>query len=203
MNKKFRGILIGMILGDATLRVRKDTQYPNTWHNVLSIKHGEKQKEYIEYKANLIHSMFGGKPITVRPINNSGYPGYLIYKSHKYFRILYKRMYKNGKKTFTSQVLNWLTPEGIAIWYMDDGSLCAKKRNGKIHAYDLYLNTYSTKEENEVIIQYFQDAYDIHFTLSKNKGLYRIRCGTKEARKFIELVKPYIIPSMQYKIDMQ
>lgn len=38
---------------------------------------------------------------------------------------------------------------------MDDGCLFAKKRNGKIHAWELYLNTYLTDEKNQIIIDYF------------------------------------------------
>ena len=96
-----------------------------------------------------------------------------------------------------------LTPQGIAIWYMDDGGLSAKKRDGKIHAYELFLNTHETKETNQIIINYFLEVHDIKFTQVKNKGLYRLRCGTKQARKFIALIEDYVIPSMRYKIDMQ
>ena len=42
---------------------------------------------------------------------------------------------------------------------MDDGSLCKKVRNGKIHAWELYLNTYLSKEENQVIIDYLVDEF--------------------------------------------
>ena len=86
---------------------------------------------------------------------------------------------------------------------MDDGSLCKKVRNGKIHAWDLYLNTYLTKEENQVIIDYFKEVHAISFGQVKNNGTYRLRCGTKEARKFIKLIEKHIIPSMKYKIEMK
>ena len=35
------------------------------------------------------------------------------------------------------------------------------------------------------------NGFGLKFTLKYNKGLYSIRCGTKSARKFIELIKPY------------
>lgn len=75
---------------------------------------------------------------------------------------------------------------------MDDGGLSQKKRNGKVHANDLILNTHLSKEENQVIIDYFKEEWDIHFTQIKNKNRYRLRCGTREARKFISIVEPYI-----------
>lgn len=202
MNKMDRGILIGMVLGDGCLSVFRDKRYANSFHQSLSLKHGANQKEYIEYKRDLIHSIFGGKKPKVREINNNGYLGYTVSKSNSYFRVLHKQMYPNRKKTISRKVLDKLTPHGIAIWYMDDGSLYPKKRNGKIHAYELILSTYISIEENEIIIDYFKENYDINFKIAKSKGSFRLRLGTREARKFIKIVEPYIIDSMKYKIKI-
>ena len=202
MNKIDRGILIGMVLGDGCLNVRKDKRYKNSFHQRLTLKHGMKQKEYIEYKRDLLHSIFGGNKSKVNVINNNGYIGYSVSKSNSYFRVLHKQMYPNGKKRVSRKVLDKLTPHGIAIWYMDDGSLYPKKRNGKIHAYELILSTYIPIEENQIIIDYFKEVYDINFNIAKSKGSYRLRLGTKEARKFIKIVEPYIINSMEYKIKI-
>ncbi len=203
MDRKTRGILVGMVLGDGHLQVSKDTRYKNSWKNIFVVKHSEKQRDYIRYKAELLHKHLGGKKPQVHEINNNGFPGYVLYKSDKYFRHLYRRMYKDRIKVITRKVLEMLTDEGLAIWYMDDGSLCAKKRGGKIHAFDLFLNTYCSEEECQEIVKFFKERYGIKFTVSKNKGKFRVRCGTKEARKFIEIVKPYIIPSMLYKVTMR
>lgn len=202
MNKKNRGILIGMILGDGYLYVRKDKNYPNTWVQNLSVLHGQNQRDYIEHKAQKIHSIIGGKAPNVRKIKNNGYIGYRFDKSNSYFRVLHRWIYKNNVKTYTRKVLDMLTPEGIAYWYMDDGSLYPKKRKGKIHAYELVLSTYVSKEQNQIIIDYFCEVHNLKFGLSKSKGKYRLRMGTKEARKFIELVDPYIIKSMKYKTNI-
>jgi len=200
MNAIKRGVLIGLVLGDGHLRVCRDKRFPNSWHSEFSVTHRASQKEYIEYKAKLLHSILGGKLPKVSLVNNNGKPGYKIYKSHRYFRVLHGWIYKNGRKCFTEKILRWLTPQGIALWYMDNGCLSAKRRNGKVHAYELTLNTYVSEEENRIIAEYFAEAYGIVFTVSKSHGSYRIRCGTKEAKKFIELIRPYIIPCMEYKV---
>ena len=202
MNEKKRGILIGMILGDGHLQVIKVPNKPNSWTQNFCLKHGQNQKEYIEHKANVLHSILGGNKPKVFEINNNGYVGYRMSKSNSYFRILHGWIYKDKVKTYSRQVLNWLTPEGIAYWYMDDGSLYPKKRNGKVPSYELILSTYVSEEQNQVIIDYFADTYDIHFKKVKSKGSYRLRLATKEARKFVSLVEPYIIDSMFYKIDI-
>lgn len=196
MNKENRGILVGMVLGDGYLRkVSRNT-------SCIIIKHSYEQYEYLDYKAELLSKVFKCKKPAIRIIDNNGYKGAILFKGHRYLDILRKWIYIGGKKTYSRKILNYLTPQGIALWYMDDGSLIAKKRDGKIHAFEMYLSTYTTKEENQVIIDYFKEVWDVNFTQTKNKGKYRLRCGTKEFRKFREIIEPYIIPSMRYKIDM-
>lgn len=201
MNRKNKAILIGMAIGDGYISSRKSKKY-NYTQNSISFIHSEKQKEFIEYKAEKLHSIFGGKCPNINFFYNNGYPAYRMIKTHKYLRIIYKLMYPSGKKYISRKCLEYLTPEAIAIWYMDDGNLAKKKRNGKIHAYELYLNTFVTDEEHDAIISYFKEKWDVSFSKVKNNGGYRLRCGTIEAKKFIKIIERFIIPSMQYKIDI-
>lgn len=201
MNKHDKSILIGLTLGDGYISEKKDKRYNHTQYGI-NIIHCEKQKEYIEYKAKLLHSIFGGKEVKVHFFMNNNYPVYRLSKSNKYFKILRRLIYPNGKKMITKNVLKYLTPESIALWYMDDGSLSKKKRNGKVHSYELFLNTYSTDLEHDDIIEYFYNVWNIKFSKVKSKGGYRLRCGTIEARKFINIIDKYIIPSMKYKTDI-
>ncbi len=190
MNKEQRGIIIGMILGDGCIQ-----------NNRLNLCHSIDQIEYLRYKANILESILGGSKNSIRETtSNNGYLCCRYGKSNTYIGILRKWIYKNDKKTISRRILDMLSLHGLAIWYMDDGCLSPKYRNGKIHAFDLTLNTYLDIDENKIIINYIKDTYGIEFKLSKGKGKYRLRIGTIEARKFIALIEPYIIPSMQYKI---
>jgi hypothetical protein len=201
MNKKNKGILIGLCIGDGYITNKIHKKY-NYIQNSIVFYHCAKQKEYIDYKAELLLSVFGGKKPNVVLFNNNGYPGYRMMKTHKYFKILRELLYKDNHKLITRRCLDYLTPQGLAIWYMDDGNLAKKKRNGKIHAYELYLNTFVTDEEHDEIINYFKEKWDINFSKVKNHNGYRLRCGTKEARKFIKIIDKYVIPSMKYKTDI-
>jgi hypothetical protein len=188
-----KALLLGMIIGDGYLSKNQ---------SLIKIVHNEKQLEYLIYKKKILENILNCKEIKIHKIKPNMYNTqcYSIQKGHKYFRILRKWLYKNDKKFLTTKILNMLNIESIAMWYMDDGCLCAKKRNGKIHAYELVLNTYLSKEENEIIINYFKDKWNITFGLNKSKGLYRLRMGTKEARRFCNLLKDYVIPCMKYKL---
>ena len=71
--------------------------------------------------------------------------------------------------------LKKLTPLGIAIWYMDDGSTLFQKNSvGKIESRKGYLNTQGyTKEENETLNQAYSNLENIEallYNLNINKN---------------------------------
>ena len=187
-NIEKRAILLGLAIGDGNI-------YYNKKGSGITIRHSDAQLEYLTHKISLLESIYNTH-INILKVQN----GNQISKGDsKHFRIYRKWLYPNGVKTI-SRVLKYLNLQSIALWYMDDGSLTAKKKQGKIHGYELTLNTYIDKEENQKIIDWFLSNYNIKFTQTKGKGKYRLRMGTKEAKKFCSLLRPYIIPSMEYKL---
>lgn len=197
MTQEEKSLIIALIIGDGHI--------DNTGR--ISINHCEKQKEYLQFKADLIYDIIGGKPITLHKtkscIKGKEYHGYSIRKCCKKKLIQFRQlMYPNGRKEITREILEQLTPQGIAIWYMDDGSLTPERdRSGNIKAYKLGIATYLSKEENQVIIDYFKEKWNLEFHSHKDGSQYRLRMGTKEARKFLQLVRPYVnIECMKYKV---
>lgn len=202
MNRRSRGILVGMSIGDGYL-VRQNYSYS------LRIEHSLKQLPYLEHKANKLDSIFGGKKRVVYRRDrldkrtNKTYRSCSIAKGNKYFKYLLKRLYPNGTKTYTKQVLDYLTPEGVAIWYMDDGNckLSISKRTGKISSCQTYLATHCTKGEAELIVDYFRETWGVVFKIYTRKDGSCVICANTQASKvFVALVRKYIIPSMAYKI---
>ena len=109
-------------------------------------------------------------------------------------------LYPNGKKEYTRQVLDLLDAQGLAIWFMDDG--CIDRPVDKNPMGILNTCGHKPNGEEEVVIQkYFEEVWNIKVSLNKNHGRYRIRMSNPEFKKFIEIIKPYIIPSLLYKID--
>jgi hypothetical protein len=219
MNKDDRALLIGMAIGDGYVRVCEqvkkrelangETTFYSSINSNLIINHSAKQKQYLEYKAELIGKIFNSKPPKLTPtttyLKKTGktYNLYRISKGHKYFKLLRKWMYPRGIKTYTRFILNKLNAQAIAIWYMDDGFLKKiKNKEGKITSVSLCIATYCSLEEIEIITEYFRQVWGVSFNqvFCKNSNLYYLRTGTKEAKKFMEIVKPHIIPSMSYKI---
>lgn len=197
MTETENSLIVALLLGDGYISPE----------GRICINHSEKQREYIEYKANLLHRIVGGKPIRIHKtkstVKGKTYNTYSIRKCNKKLLLPFRELlYPNGRKEISRKVLESLTLEGIAIWYMDDGSLSAERVNGKIHAYKLGIATYLSYDENKVITDYFKEKWNIQFNIHKDGSHYRLRMGTKEARKFIKLVKPYVsqIECMQYKV---
>ena len=187
-----KSVLFGICIGDGYISSK----------NRLIIRHGSKQKDYILFKKNRIESILK-RSINIYTYKYNGYECYQFGIGHPYFKCLRKWIYKNNKKYISKNVLSKMDEEAIAFWYMDDGSLSAKKRKGIIHAYELSISTYCSEKEVENIISFFKEKFNIKFTKRKNKGFFCIRCGTKEARKFIKIVSPFICDSMFYKINME
>lgn len=194
--KETRTAFLSVILGDGWI----------TKTGSAEITHCSSQLDYLQWKRKYLVSK-GVECGAIRPFNNSGFPAYRLYiKTTSYGKLYRKVLYKDGyKNIYRRKLLNKLNREHLAIWYMDDGGLSHKKRNGKIHANELFLNTHTTKENNQIIIDYFCDVWDISFTQVKNRGHYRIRCGTKEARKFLAVVQEYVsqVPCMIHKLNIK
>ena len=193
MNKKEQ-LIYTMILGDGWL-CSKD----------LRIQHSQNQLEYLKWKRKLLIKS-GINCSIIKYKDNNNFPAYYFYtKSYDFIRNFKNKYYFPTKKECILNNLEVLTPLSIAIWYMDDGGLSQKYRDGQLVANELMLNTGFQKDENQIIIDYFKKYWDINFSQCKNNSVYRLRCGTKEARKFADIVKPYLIQNSEllYKIKIK
>lgn len=76
---------------------------------------------------------------------------------------------------------------------MDDGCKC-KPYGGAL----LCTNCF-TRDELKLIQEMFSKKFDINVTLNCTSNLVYI--PTKEFPKFKNLISPYIIPSMKYKLE--
>jgi DNA-binding CsgD family transcriptional regulator len=181
-------ILYGSLLGDMSIGMQ--------WNEArFSIIHGGNQESYFDYKCSFFKGLLGKINKTPRfdKRTNKYYNRYSVRsKCNKIFTDLYNELYVNGIKTVTTEWLNKLTERSIAFWFMDDGS-----NNGVIAT-----NCFSY-EECSLIKDWFKNKYNIDTTIEcqKNKGglQYLIYIKNSSKPKFYNLVKPYIIPDMEYK----
>lgn len=198
MDKRKKSLLIGLVLGDGHLNSNSGVS--------LEIMHGHKQKFYLEYKQKLIAELLNCSEPKI--YHRKSTDCYKISKGHKYFKTLKRWIYDGKEKRFSKKILNYLTPEAIAIWFMDDGT------HGKdyypwdktrIRSHSFHLYTYTNEEDTQNIIDFFKEKFDIKFypiwrKMQDGSLKAYLRCRTKEGRKLSKLLRPYIIPGMEYKI---
>ena len=185
-------LLIGSLLGDGCFcSVGKKAK-----NMCLSIAHSEKQKEYLEYKWKILNEYNLVSSIIEYHINNNRYSHELVgyrlkSKLHPIFTNIRNKYYdSNGHKRIFKEFVKDIDALGLAIWYMDDGYVT---KNSCI------LSTCSfTLEEQSLLADILLDKFNLHFTVGKhNNSMY---LQAKDFSKFVELIKRYIIPSMQYKL---
>jgi hypothetical protein len=205
MNRKNRGLLVGTLLGDSSIHLAKEGNAR------FQFTHEQKQKDWAFYKADAVFSMFGGEKREPRIYTSKTAYGLCTYykfsRGHKYMNYLHRVLYNNnGKKFFTRKVLNYLTPEGIAWWYMDDGGVSkgpSKNKFGEPQqpSVEMRISTYCSLEEIEAIIEYFIEVWGIQAKkrYSKKTDSYYLAFNSKESVKLERLIGKFLLPIFEYK----
>lgn len=126
-----------------------------------------------------------------------------VITAHPYFAKKYHHFYDDYKnRHITKQAMSWLTPNGLANWYMSDGYIClVGLKSGHIQnrRVDICTDRYSIETIKMMCEEIFK-KFDIEFCPVKRGNIYRIRLRTKDYCKFINIIKPYIVPSMLHKL---
>ena len=194
LTKQQTSVLIGTILGDGFL------QKTGEKNARLRLEHSKKQKDYVLWKGKIFGRMFQGGPNYLERIHPKSKETYkycrwqssvspAFGKWRKYF-------YPNGKKIIPNDIGNFLTePITLAVWYMDDGYFNKTDRNSYI-----YLGRV-TRAEAEILQKSIRKNFGIEATVydKKNKG-FALFFGASETKKLQALLRPFIVPSLQYKL---
>lgn len=195
-----KDVLIGSILGDGNLRILKQNAF-------LTISHSEKQKEYILWKYNLFRKWVLTYPrLEKRQYYKDSNRQLISWRwstvSHKVFTYYHRLFYPQGKKLIPSSINRILvSPLTLAIWYMDDGS---RKPYGK----GAFLHTQSfTLDDQLKLIEVLGKNFSIDARISsaglwKGRRLHRLYITAGSYLHFRNLVLPYILPSMLYKVSL-
>ena len=205
MDKRATGALLGMIAGDAYVNVRTRLQsgkYEYT-SSEMRVVHGIQQQAYCEFKCSLVNKLLGRNSGVTIVRNGPGgkYQAAGFSVSHPYFKMLKGWTYKEGVKTFNQLWLDHLTPEGVALWYMDDGHARRNyNKDGRVTSVATDIATCCTESEARLICDWFGGEHKIEFRPYQTKGLYCIAANTENSRLFAHLVAPYIVEPMLYKL---
>ena len=192
-------IIYGCLLGDGSLVLQTDN-----FHR-LSLCHSDKQEDYIEFKRNILNSIFMQLQCN-EYLKKDGHTQFHCHSvSHKELTNLYGLLYINKTKRVTRRFLNLLTPTSLLFWFLDDGSNIKSSGHSAIICTDSF-----TLSEIRAIKIWFWQKYQIESKISEAKGsfndniYYRIRFTKENTIKLFNVIStsPFFnqIPSnIKYK----
>ncbi len=193
-SSKTREIVFGTLLGDGFLQPMKSGNIR------LEVGHTPSQKEYLEWKYQQLKRFTGAKPHLVKFYDARYCKTYSQWrfktKASRFFIPFYNYFYKTGKKQISKDIVDiFNSPLSLAVWYMDDGG----KRND---SYGLFLNTLSfSYHEHEILKECLEKNFSLETRIHWIQCGYRLYVPSKEAKRFCEIVNPYILPIMRYKLS--
>jgi hypothetical protein len=195
-------IIRGSLLGDAGKMSSSS----------VKMKQSIKQKQYLLWKFAQLHTHVRASAFKEESQYDKRYD-----KRYEFLRFytrantdietILTEYYPDGQKRVTRQILDKLEPIAIAVWYMDDGSTDFNKRTHENSRPSASLCTDSfSKEECELIARWFQERWGIAAYVrprsNGRKTYLRVCFGTDATERLFALIRPYVIPSMMYKVNL-
>jgi LAGLIDADG DNA endonuclease family len=178
-------ILVGTLLGDATLR----RQGNNRINALVEVNHSYKQKAYVDWKWQHFQDF-----VLTPPKARQGKGVRIAYRfttrSLPLFTTYYNWFYIDGKKRIPNDIS--LDPLSLAVWFMDDGTRIRSA---------FYLNTQQfTLLEQQFLRELLFNTFGFTSAINRDKKYFRLRISTESSMIMQKLIEPYIVPSMKYKL---
>jgi len=187
-----REVLVGLMLGDGCLETQNNGR---TYR--LKIEQSEAHRAYVEHLYQLFRAWVRTPP-QIKVVQSRGHVSrnwWFQTLSHGAFRFYAHQFYQQGRKCVPPLIHRWLTPRSVAYWFMDDGSAKSKQSKGVL------FNTQGfSLADVKRLCQVLSDLYDLEVKPRKQREGYQIFVSGESYETFRNLVGPYLIPEMSYKL---
>jgi len=188
-----REILVGILLGDACL----ETQNRGRTYRV-------KVEQCARHQAYVQHLYESFKPWVLSPPweknstapNGSPTISWAFHTvSHEAFRFYAHQFYDGRVKQVPKLLRKWLTPRGLAYWFMDDGSMKSNQSKGVI------FNTQGFQRPDvEMLSGLLQASFGLQATLRQQSDGYQIYVSGSSYEGLVALIDPYVLAEMRHKL---
>lgn len=191
LSKTEASVLVGTMLGDGHLE-KNGNGYR------LQILHSHKQRDYVWWKHSRLQR-FALRDPELLEMPDRRYQKINLgvrFRTHnaKVFDELHRVFYRGKRKVVPTSTKNMLDALALAVWYMDDGGRRKDCRG-------MFLNTLSfTDGEQQMLQQALLKRYKIQTRLHWVQDGYRIYIPMAMSLRFTQIIAPYMIPSMYYKL---
>jgi hypothetical protein len=194
LTKFQREILVGLLLGDARL----ETQNRGRTYR-LKVEYSTSQTRYLQWLWQIFKNWVRTPPqekIKKSPSGKAIKSIYFNTYAHGSLRFYAQQFYSNdGRKIIPKIIKKLLTPLNIAIWFMDDGSWKSRYHR----TYIVHTDGYSKKDLRIIQIA-LKEKFNIETSLHRQYKNWRVYIKTSSGEKFRNLIKPYVLASMKYKL---
>lgn len=193
-------IIIGSILGDSHLEKR--------WNGIgtrLKFVQSHKNVEYLMW----YHKFFSDRgycnpntPKLMRRIRKKGEITFeyninsYTYASLNWIHEIFYTFDEERKryvKILSKNLEQFLTPQALAVWFMDHG--------GKVSSGLKIATNNFTFDEINTLAKILRDKYNLEVSVIKAGALYQynLYISKSSMKKLVEIIEPYLHPSMKYK----
>lgn len=188
-----------MLLGDASIQTKNKGK---TYR--IKFEWSDKSKPYLDHVFNLFDEWVLSNPHKKSRLSPKGN---LVINwgfqtiSHEAFNPLADLFLINNKKVISTDFLiqKHLTPRGLAYWFMDDGGKLDYNKNSKNKS--VVFNTQSfTDNEVAMLSNGLNVKFNLECEIRTNKSKKIIVIRNNSYSLFYDLVSPYILPEMKYKL---
>ena len=194
LTKTQKLILIGTMLGDGHLE-------QNGKGVRLKVDHGMAQKDYVLWKYKIFQNLVPSKPRVITSFHKKENKEYRRLHFSTYSNGAFQKwrdlFYKNKVKIVPNNIQEILVePLSLAVWMMDDGY----KRND-CNALRFNTDLYSYQEQ-QILVDCLRSNFGITATIHKKGKTFNVYIPEKSSLKFCEIIRPYIINSLLYKVSL-
>jgi hypothetical protein len=107
---------------------------------------------------------------------------------------MYAKLYENGKRKVTMDLLDPLRDIGIAVWYIDGGSKTGRDRK------NAYINTTKLGEEGtKVVWQYFNEV-EIHCNINRDGERLKVLFTVQGTEALFGTIEPCLPEFMLHRL---
>lgn len=186
-------ILVGLLLGDGHLETRNSGRSYR-----LKVEHSEEQSDYAEWLFQVYKNLCEQTELYRRVRSDGRVSVGFTTQTTGSFCFYGQQFYVGNKKRIPPLIHKLLTPQTVAIWFMDDGSRKSKKHR----TYNIHTLGY-TKSDLEFVRDKLLNTLGISSMLhAQRNNTWRLYIGSATADKFTQMIKPFVqqFPSMQKKL---
>lgn len=192
LSKEQREVLVGLLLGDGCLETSNGGK---TYR--LKIEQSAKHRAYVFHLFGLFRQWVRTPPRQRKRVSRADGERNWVFQtlSHPGFRFYGHQFYSGDRKSVPKLIHRWLTPRGLAYWFMDDGSAKSPQSKGVI------FNTQGfSLREVEFLAQTLSRKFELETSVRRQPDGFQIYVSGRSYEQFAALVGPYLIEEMRYKL---